>query len=45
MITPPSGVKSLYPNLETTDADYFTRAQVEAMRDVLALVPSNLPAL
>ena len=38
-------VKSLYPDLATTDPDYFTRAQVEAMRDVLALVPPNLPAL
>ena len=38
-------VKSLYPSLATTDPDYYTRAQVEAMRDVLALVPGNLPAL
>jgi hypothetical protein len=38
-------VKSLYPNIPTTDPDYFTRAEVEAMRDVLALVPNNLPAL
>ena len=38
-------VKSLYPNIATTDPDYYTRAQVEAMRDVLALVPKNLPVL
>lgn len=38
-------VKSLYPNLAATDPHYYTRAQVEAVRDVLALVPSNLPAL
>jgi hypothetical protein len=38
-------VKSLYPDLAATDPDHFTRAQVEAMRDVLALVPPNLPAL
>jgi hypothetical protein len=38
-------VKSLYPNIPTTDPDYFTREEVEAMRDVLALVPNNLPAL
>jgi hypothetical protein len=38
-------VKSLYPNLPTTDPDYFTRAQVEAMRDVVALIPANLPEL
>jgi hypothetical protein len=38
-------VKSLYPNLATTHADYFTKVQVEAIRDVLALVPANLPEL
>jgi hypothetical protein len=38
-------VKSLYPNLLTTDPDYFTRAQVEAMRDVVALIPPHLPEL
>jgi hypothetical protein len=38
-------VKSLYPNLLTTHPDYFTRAQVEAMRDVVALIPANLPEL
>ena len=38
-------VKSLYPNLLTTHPDYFTRTQVEAMRDVVALIPANLPEL
>ena len=38
-------VKSLYPDLATSDPDYYTRAEVEAMRDVLVLVPANLPAL
>jgi hypothetical protein len=38
-------VKSLYPDLATTHSDYFTRTEVESMRDVLALVPPSLPAL
>ena len=38
-------VKSLYPDILTTDPDYYTRAQVEAMRDVVALIPANLQEL
>jgi hypothetical protein len=38
-------VKSLYPDILETDADYYTRVQLEAMRDVIALIPANLPEL
>jgi hypothetical protein len=38
-------VKSLYPDILETGADYYTRVQLEAMRDVIALIPANLPEL
>ena len=38
-------VKSLYPNILDTHQDFFTRLQLQLIRDVVALIPPNLPEL